>query len=167
MNACDVGRERVHALFDETPDGPVPDGLQAHFATCAGCRELHEELTILRAALRARTLPPMPDEALDAVWERTVRAPRTRWLGARRRAAVAAVLVTGVSVSTLWLLRTSPAPSGPTPAEIARAEAQADLVLAYTARAFAATRTATTRSVVGSKISPAVRGDVPSDSRRH
>lgn len=166
MNACDVGRERVHAFFDEAPDGPVPDGLQAHFATCAGCRELHEELTILRAALRARPLPPMPDEALDAVWERTVRAPRAHWLDTRRRAAVAAVLVTGVSLSTLWLLTTS-APPGPTAAEIARAEAQADLVLAYTARAFAATRTATTRSVVGSKISPAVRGDVPSDSRRH
>ena len=166
MNACDVGRERVHALFDEADDGPVPDSLQSHFATCAGCRELYEELTILRAALRARPLPSMPDDALEAVWQRTVRTPRSRWLDGRRRAAVAAVLVTGVSVSTLWLLRSTSVPSGPTPAEIARAEAQADLVFAYTARALAATRSAATRSVVGSKISPAVRGQVPSDTRR-
>jgi hypothetical protein len=166
MNACDVGRERVHAFFDEVGDGPVPESLQSHFATCAGCRELFDELTILRAALRARPAPPMPDDALEVVWERTVRAPRTGWLDGRRRAAVAAVLVTGVSLSTLWLLRTTSAPSGPTPAEIARAEAQADIVLSYAARAIQATRTATTHRVVGSKISPAVRGDVPSDSRR-
>ena len=166
MNACDIGRERIHALFDETAEGPLPESLQSHFGTCAGCRELYEELTILRAALRARTLPPMPDEALEAVWERTVRAPRTGWLDGRRRAAVAAVLVTGVSLSTIWLLRPASVPSGPTAAEIARAEAQADLVFAYTARALAATRTAATRNVVGSKISPAVRGHVPPDTRR-
>lgn len=166
MNACDVGRERVHALFDGDTETPVPENLRSHFSTCAGCRELYEELAIVRAVLRARPHDAMPDDALEAVWERTVRAPRRGWLDGRRRAAVAAVLVTGVSLSTLWLLRGPAAPSGPTTAEIARAEAQADLVFAYTARALAATRHAAARSVVGSKVSPAVRGDVPSDSRR-
>ena len=164
MNACDVGRERVHELFDGDAEVQVPENLRSHFATCAGCQELFEELTIVRAALRARPHDAMPDDALENVWERTVRAPRRGWLDGRRRAAVAAVLVTGVSLSTLWLLR--PAPAGPTPAQIAQAEAQADVVFAYAARAIQATRTATTHKVVGSKISPAVRAGVPSDSRR-
>jgi len=74
--------------------------------------------------------------------------------------------VTGVSLSTLWLLRGPSAPPGPTAAEMARAEAQADLVLSYTARALSATRKAATRDVVGAKVSPAVRGNMPRDMRR-
>jgi predicted anti-sigma-YlaC factor YlaD len=165
MNACDVGRERVHAHFDETPDAPASESLRLHLRSCPGCRELFDELAILRDTLRARPNPSFPSADLEVVWDRTVRRPR--WLDARKRAAVAAVLVTGVSLSTLWLLRGPVVPPGPTPAEIARAEAQADLVLSYTARALAATRTATTRDVVGSKVSPAVRGTVPADLRRH
>jgi predicted anti-sigma-YlaC factor YlaD len=166
MIACDIGRERVHAHLDETPGAALSESLSLHFATCPGCRELYEDLVALRAALRARPRPELPADALEAVWERTVRRPAAGWLDGWRRAAAAAVLVTAVSASTLWLLRGSPAPAGPTPAQIALAEAQADLVLSYAARAIQATRTATTHRVVGSKISPAVRGDVPSDSRR-
>ena len=165
MNACDVGRERVHAHFDETPDAPASESLRLHLRTCPGCRELFDDLAILRDTLRARPSPSLPSADLEAVWDRTVRRPR--WLDARKRAAVAAVLVTGVSLSTLWLLRGPSVPPGPTPAEIARAEAQADLVLSYTARALAATRNAATRDVVGSKVSPAVRGTVPAELRRH
>jgi predicted anti-sigma-YlaC factor YlaD len=164
MNACDVGRERVHAHFDETPDAPASDNLLLHLRTCPGCRELFDDLAIVRDTLRARPSPSLPAADLEAVWDRTVRRPR--WLDSGRRAAVAAVLVTAVSLSTLWLLRGPAVPPGPTPAEIARAEAQAELVLSYTARALSATRNAATREVVGAKISPAVRGNVPADMRR-
>jgi hypothetical protein len=166
MNACDVGRERVHAHFDETPDTPASESLRLHLQTCRGCRELFDDLAILRDTLRTRPRPELPAGDLEAVWNRTIRTSRGGWLDGRKRAAVAAVLVTGASLSTLWLLRGPSAPPGPTAAEIARAQAQADLVLSYTARALAATRTAATRDVVAQKVSPAVRGNVPADMRK-
>ena len=166
MNACDVGRERVHAHFDETPDAPASASLRAHLQACPGCRELFDDLTVLRNTLRAHPRPELPAHDLEAVWDRTVRRPGARWFDARKRAAAAAVLVTGVSLSTLWLLRGPSVPPGPTAAEIARAEAQADLVFSYTARALSATRNAAARDIVGSKVSPAVRGNVPADMRR-
>jgi len=166
MNACDVGRERVHAHFDEIPDAPASESLRLHLQTCRGCRELFDDLAILRDTLRARPRPELPAGDLEAVWNRTVRTSRGGWLDGRKRAAVAAILVTGVSLSTLWLLRGPSTPPGPTAAEIARAEAQADLVLSYAARALAATRTAAMHDVIGKKVSPAVRGNVPADKRK-
>src|SRR6185503_5801651 len=100
MNACDVGRERVHAHFDEVPDAPASESLRLHLQTCRGCRELFDDLAILRDTLRARPRPELPADDLEAVWNRTVRTSRGGWLDGRKRAAVAAILVTGVSLST-------------------------------------------------------------------
>ena len=42
MNACDVGRERVHAHFDDTPEAPASESLRLHLQSCPGCRELFD-----------------------------------------------------------------------------------------------------------------------------
>ena len=127
-----------------------------------------QEIEALRASLRGLPPAPLPPQALDTVWARTVRAPRGRFgLPDSWRAAAAAVVVTALGATTLYFV-SSPVPSGePSRAELARAEAQAELVFGYTARALRATRNATARDVIADKISPAVRGDVaPRTPRR-
>lgn len=157
MNPCDLGRERVHAYFDG--DASEPDaGLREHLAICAGCRELFDDLTRLRGMFRELPRPSLPPETLEAVWSATVRQPRRATLP-RAWSTVAAAAVLGIaSLTTVWLFRL-PFPSGPSGAELARAEAQADIVFGVTARALAATRTAAEGRVLASKVSPAVRGD--------
>jgi hypothetical protein len=77
----------------------------------------------------------------------------------------AAVVVTGVSMATLYYVF-APPPVDPRARELAHATAQAELVLGYTAKALAATRNATADRVLASKVSPAVRGEVAPEPRR-
>jgi predicted anti-sigma-YlaC factor YlaD len=129
----------------------MPGDAQSHVATCAACRELQGEMAALRSALRALPHEPLPPAALEAVWRETVRArpaASTFW-----RAAAAAAIVTAFGAGTIYFVTGSLRQ-----AELARAEAQAELVLGYTARALAATRAAATHQVIQEKVSPAVRG---------
>ena len=60
-------------------DGPLPaaerDALERHLVGCADCRRRADELDQSLSALR--TLPPalpFPDDALESIWNRTIRA---------------------------------------------------------------------------------------------
>jgi predicted anti-sigma-YlaC factor YlaD len=158
---CETIRQHVHEAMDAERGG-LPDEVREHLVSCAACREFHDELRSLQASLRALPRDPMPPDVLDAVWAQTVRSSRA---GSRLRdswrAAAAAVVVTALGATTLYFVSTPLPPEGPSAAELARAEAQAELVLGYTARALAATREATSRDVIADKVSPAVRGDAP------
>jgi predicted anti-sigma-YlaC factor YlaD len=160
---CAAMREEIHLLFDE--DGPIalPGPLREHLDACSGCREFAGELGALRSAFRELPSYPFPSEALDEVRLKTVHAPTrsvVRAAPAWTRAAAAAVVATAL-IATTWLVtRSVPIGEGPTDAELRRAEAQAELVFGYAARALDAARSAAAERVVASKISPAVRGTV-------
>lgn len=167
MSACEFARERIHRLYDE--DGPVeaPPDLREHLASCASCREAFEDFASLRGLLRGLPGEALPASALEVVWDRTVRAPggRSR-TGAWWRAVAAAVVATGLIGTTYLLTRPEAVRSGPSAHEIARAEAELDLVLGYTAQALDATRAVTADRVLADKVSPAVRQAVPETGRR-
>ncbi|HZN53990.1 MAG TPA: hypothetical protein VFB67_01595 [Candidatus Polarisedimenticolaceae bacterium] len=152
---CESARERIHAALD-APDDDRPGDVSAHLASCAACRELLDDLETVGGALRALPRVPLPPATLDAVWRETV--GRRRWSPGLVRAAAAAVIVTALCTTTIWLV-TPRGPQQPTAAEIARASAEAKMVLGYTARALAAARTAAADTVLASKVSPAVRGE--------
>jgi anti-sigma-K factor RskA len=103
---------------------------------------------------------PLPPDALDTVWQRTVLAPRGAATPAAGywRLAAAAVLVTALSTTTLYFVFTPVRSPEPSVVELARATAQAEMVFGYTARALAATRSAAADRVLAAKVSPAVRG---------
>lgn len=167
MSACEFVRERIHRLYDG--DGPVeaPPDVREHLASCASCREAFEDFAALRALLRELPAEPLPAPALDGVWDRTVRAPGGgARSGAWWRAAAAAVVATGLIGTTYLLTRPPAVRSGPSAHEIARAQAELDLVLGYTAQALDATRAVTADRVLADKISPAVRHAAPETPRR-
>lgn len=156
--SCATARERIHAALDD-PEAVLTENLQAHLDSCAACRRLHDDLDTLFDALRGLPRMPLPPATLDAVWRETVGRREPRWAApGLARAAAAAVVVTAVCATTLYFV-TPRGPKKPTAAEIARASAEAEMVLGYTARALAAARAAAADKVLASKVSPAVRGE--------
>ena len=120
---CDEIRELIHEEHDDGRAGALPEPARAHIAACGACRTLTEELEALRDALRSLPPLPLPGDALDAVWSRTVAAKagssstsRSTW-----RLAAAAVFMIVISATTLYFVF-SPAPERrPTDVELARA----------------------------------------------
>lgn len=166
---CESIRHRLHEILDEAGSDPRPAEVEAHLASCTPCREWLAEIEALQTSLRALPRAPLPPVALDAIWAKSVRSPRARlripqvW-----RAAAAAVVVTALGATTLYFISTPVPTAEPTAAELARAEAQAELVFGYTARALRAARHATERDVIADTVSPAVRGDAaPRTPRRN
>jgi predicted anti-sigma-YlaC factor YlaD len=157
---CEEIRELLHDAHDGERQNGLPEPALAHLAACGACRELQDDLTTLSAGLRAMPRHPLPPDALDAVWRQTIRAKSPGFGASTRpwRLAAAAVLVTAIGTTTLYFMYAPATPPRPSAVELARASAQAEMVFGYTARALAATRTATTDRVLASKVSPAVRG---------
>ena len=157
---CDDVREKIHEAHDDGDASGLSGPVRAHLAGCTACREFHDDLDTLSHALRAMPRAPLPPEALDSVWHETVLARRGAppSVAGIWRLAAAAVLVTAFSATTLYFVFTPVRSPEPSVVELARASAQADLVFGYTARAFAATRSAAADRVLASKVSPAVRG---------
>ena len=157
---CEDVRRHIHEAHDDDRAAVLPELVRAHIAGCTACRDFEEDLRSLGHALRALPRVPLPADALDAGWRETVRArpeAASTMLGFWRLAAAAA-FVTVFSTTSLYFMF-APTPSkGPSPVELARASAQAEMVFGYTARALAATREAAADRVLGSKVSPAVRG---------
>jgi len=155
---CEETRPHIHEAHDG--DEALSDPVRVHVAACSACREFQVDLASLTDALRAIPLAPLPPDALDRVWHETIRArPRVAWATrSSRRLAAAAVFVAALSAASLYFVFAPTRPPGPSPVELARASAQAEMVFGYTARALAATRDATADRVLASRVSPAVRG---------
>jgi predicted anti-sigma-YlaC factor YlaD len=165
MNCEDI-RQSLHEAHDEQPAAALPHAVSAHLAGCGACREFDEDLRSLSRAFDALPQVPFPPKALDAVWSRTIRSQKTKsWTTTGYWRLAAAVVLTAVSMATLYYVF-APPPAGPSAVELARASAQAELVLGYTAKALAATRDATADRVLASRVSPAVRGVAGSHTAR-
>jgi len=165
---CEQTRRHIHEAHDDDSTGPLPELVRAHLAACSACRDFKDDILALTRALRALQRAPLPADALDAVWRKTLHArsgASTTTAGLWRLAA-AAVLVAALSTATIYFVYAPSPPPGPSPVELARASAQAELVFGYTARALAATRDAAADRVLASKVSPAVRGVAASHPSR-
>lgn len=159
---CEQIRPLIHEAHDERAE-TLPEPVVRHLAACGACREIADDLDALSRALRALPLVPLPADALDVVWRKTIHAPSMRstrltMAAGFWRLAAAAVFVTALSATTLYFVFAPVQPPGPSVVELARASAQADMVFGYTARALAATRVAAADRVLALKVSPAVRG---------
>jgi len=58
---CDVVREAVSAELDGEDAGLAPAEVQAHLATCAGCRSFAGGVAALSRSVRVRPAEPVPD----------------------------------------------------------------------------------------------------------
>lgn len=155
---CRVALQAIHRRLDGEPPAEADERrLDEHLAGCADCRAARAELQAIQDGLRE--LPPlrMPDDALRAVLDRTVRSDRRsalrRW-GLDWRLAAAAVITVGV-IGVWYALY--PPPSGPSQAELQRAAVEARAVLNLTARALRTAERAATRDVLAGEVSPALR----------
>ena len=165
---CEQIRLPIHEACGDDSLSALPEAVRAHLAACGACRDFKEDLESLSHALRALPRVPLPPDALDAVWRETTRARPVRLTTSAGfwRFAAAASFVAALSTATLYFVVAPAPPPGPSAVELARASAQAEMVFGYTARALAATRTATTDRVLASRVSPAVRGANSHPSRR-
>ena len=129
---CDAYRDRIDELVDGTLDGAARRDLDAHLATCAGCRALAEDLFAIRRA--AGHLPPLTPP--DRVWQQI--APRVvapiaaapspaavpNW---RERLAVplaiAAVLLAAVAITSVMRQWRNPSAPSQTPSAATTAAA--------------------------------------------
>ncbi len=158
MSACIETREALQDALD----GPIAAErlrtIEDHLRICPQCRDDREGLLAVRSALRSVADVPLPEEALELVWARTIRSgPRPRGIEAFRLdwrlAAAAAAVVTLLFLPPL--LRPVPSPYGT--ADLSRAEQDARRVLALTARALRKTERAAVDHVLAGEVSHAMR----------
>lgn len=159
-SACVAAREAIHAALD----GPVAAGrsatLERHLAECEACAAFRHELARVEAALRKLPVISMPERALEAVWEQTIRADRSgvRTLPRARswRALAAAAALAVVATFAVWIAHRA-ADRGPSPDEIRVARAQLEYVLGLTGSALGQTRSAALDRVIRREVAPALR----------
>jgi hypothetical protein len=159
--------------MQELMDGPVAAvrraTLDEHLARCADCREVRQGLDTVRTALRALPEIPLPGDALDEVWARTVDAGPADARGVAWRprlaaiAAVAASLLL-VALAVRWSSRLPPQPTvrsvtavEPGAERLEQARREARQVLGITAAALARSEQAAFGRVLGDEVSPAIR----------
>jgi len=159
---CARAMALVHRRLDgDTLDGRSVAWRDAHVSCCGECRDASVALAEIQRSLRALPAVPLPDEVLQRVWARTVRAHGSRgWLG--WRATAAAAVVTAV-LGGLWYAGRTELPSavatrerGPTDAELARAAEEARFVLHLTSAALRRTERAAIGEVLGRRVAPAL-----------
>ena len=167
-------------------DGPLPaaerDALERHLVGCVDCRRRADEIDQALGALRA--LPPalpFPDDALESIWNRTIRAaqpggapvarladrgaraPRPSRAAGWRLALAAAALVAAVLGPYLaFRARESAAPVAPAVArslspDEQRAATELKLVLQLTDRALQRSQRAAMDGVLRRGVDPALR----------
>lgn len=160
---CEWVQQRLEALVDGELEGTQEASLRQHLASCAPCREAHAEAVQLALRLRELPELACPPEVSQAVLAQaaaeqgaaqagepaTVRAfpaptaarspavPATfnRWLPAL---AIAAMIVTTIGGAFFFYPRSTPSASTSetvelTPQEVAEAEIELKLALAYLA----------------------------------
>ncbi len=160
MSGCDRAREIIHEMLDGPLAADRVAELDGHLESCDACRAFRDELALVQRGLRELPEIPMPDDALEEVWEQTVRAdgndkivsflPRTKRWAVLAAAAVLA-LVAVLAVFNLW--------NGDSPdtREIEIARAQLEQVIGLTGGALQKTQSATVDRVFRREVSPALR----------
>ena len=155
---CSVAMEWFHRVLDgDLMEATERQGMEAHLVVCSECAEKAAQLREMQDLLRGMAEQPMPDAAVDEVWQRTVRAPvartRPRWRDSRFAAAAAVVVL------ATWIgVRFSPFVDGSRPDDEAiRAAQEVRMVLQLTANALRRSEEVAFREVFAEEVSPALR----------
>jgi anti-sigma factor RsiW len=157
---CTDGMELFHRVLDnDLMEATERQAMEAHLADCSECAEKAAQLREMQDLLRGMAEQPMPDDAVEEVWERTVRSPdvrtRPRWRD-WRFAAAAAVVVLAVLIG----LQFPPGPdprvteNQPDPEQAAR---EVRMVLQLTANALKRSEEVVFREVFAEEVSPALQ----------
>jgi predicted anti-sigma-YlaC factor YlaD len=152
---CARARAALQARLDEDPDAPVESAeIEAHLSGCADCRALARELAEVQDGLRSAPLLAFPDEALESVWDRTVRA--RPW---RRAVAVWGGLAAAGILGALLLAtpRGARVPQGPSQQEVLQAAADVRFVLRLTDQQIRSQGTRVLHEVLDDEVAPALR----------
>ena len=152
--ACGRAGALLHARLDGELGGTDADWLGAHLATCSACREIGEELALVREALRAAPLLGFPERDLEEVWDRTIRAPRR---SGRLRPLLGGLAAAGLAAVLLLSGGFRRPPDLASDAEVLRAAADLRLVLRITDRELRRTGATALHEVIGQEIAPALR----------
>jgi hypothetical protein len=150
---CTETREAVHAALDaELMDAGLKQRLEAHLEGCASCREFASELRVIQGGLRTLPELELPDAVLEHVWNRTIRAHRTRpWYFAAAAAAIAVTVLGG-----FWLRNGTESPEL-SDTQLRRAALEARLVLGITSQALPRTERAAVDDGLTGGVSQALR----------
>lgn len=156
---CDAYRLAIAAEFDGEPAELPEADVKAHIAECRACDEYRADLLMLRDDFVGLPELSMPDDALAAVFARTVDAPAParvhRWGRAIRIAtfASAAAVVLALGLPQRFAAQTQPASA----AEVERATAQTLFVLGLASDAIERAERVTVEDVLDGRITPALR----------
>ena len=154
----------VHQRLDgDELDPERAEWLSQHLTECAECRRAEEELQQIQQALRGLSVAPLPEDALDEVWDRTTRTAGRRVWADWRAIAVAAVLA--LAFFGVWQVRDRAVPAsevavaeaGPSDADLARAAVEARYVLNLTATVLRRSERVAIEEVVGKRVAPALQ----------
>ncbi len=157
MSICDRYRDLIHSKIDGDLDAEGERELRVHLAVCPSCREEATSLESVAAGLRSLAPAPMPDDLFDAALARTSRGSRGRVLPfVRKRAAWIGLAAAAAITAAILVPSYFRAPSGPSPAEVARAREEAQLALSIAAKALRRAETAGDR-VLTDEVSPALQ----------
>jgi len=153
----------MRKTIQEWMDGPVDArdarALEAHLAECESCREYRDEMLAMREALRSMPPHRFPDDALEQVWDRTVRSASARSRPRRWRLdwrPLAAAAVVTLALATVWLVGGRRPEPQYSQAEIAQAAAELRLVLGHTARTMRQAEAAAIGDVLVNEVAPAL-----------
>jgi predicted anti-sigma-YlaC factor YlaD len=168
--ACAKARRAIQEGLDGPVEAAARAAVDEHVAGCEACREYRDGMVALSDALRAAPELRFPDDALEQVWDRTVRAEPAPRSGLARhwRGLAAAAVVTFVLVGLwAWVGPVTPPTSGPSAEQLAelgmtheefdRALEEARLVLNLTGSAIKRTEQAAVGQVLGGEVGPALR----------
>lgn len=154
---CSTAMECLHRVLDaDLMEARERQRMEDHLAACPECAEGAAQLREMQDLLRGMAEQPMPDDAMEEVWERTVRAPevrtRPRWQDWRFAAAAAVVVVAA------WIGFENVPDRTPGP-DLAAQQAAEDvrLVLQLTANALKKSEEVAFREVFAQEVSPALQ----------
>lgn len=154
-----IGCEQTQVWIQDRIDGRLVDGagleaMERHLASCADCRRFRTEMTEIHEGLASLPELEFPEDALEEVWDRTIRKQAAgnrgnwRWI-----AAAAAILLVALAGSLFGPWNDEPEYS---PTEVARATVEARAALGLVGKALQRSEDATMRRVLGGKVTPAL-----------
>lgn len=173
MTGCETFRERINERLDGELAEPQSRELDAHLAACDGCREIAEARSMVVTGLRHLPEHCFPEEALEKVFDRTLRSGNSSSQAGslpvvpnasrrpRRHPALLRwtplVAAAAMGIIIMLIVPRSTAPDRPTPAEMAKAQREVRVVLSLTAQALSRAQHAASDRVLADEVAPALR----------